>query len=249
MDKSTLGDRMKQYEKSVGPFVVQRMPTIIRIDGKAFHSWTKCLPSSDGPSSLMHWLMVDTAIDLCEEIQTAVFAYTQSDEISVLLRDYDAITTQQWFGGNAQKIASVASALTTARFNHYVTNRSDAFDRTPTPAVFDARVFNIPKEDVTNYFIWRQKDAIRNNINYIARQHFSHKQLHGVNVQRVTDMLFSNGVDIQQYPTWARRGCTIINTNKQQPYGDHSVDDTWIEDAQTPIFTEDRNYIEQLVHI
>lgn len=239
--KNQLGNRMKKYEQAVGSTIIQRMPAIIRVDGKAFHTWTKCLENRNKrPDQFFHNVMVLTAQEMCENIQTAVFAYTQSDEISILLRDYDNIATEQWFNGNVQKIVSIAAALATEHFNYQTSNIP-----AKAKALFDARVFSIPKDDVVNYFIWRQQDATRNSINFIARYYFSHKQLHGKSKEQVQDMLFSeHGINWNDYKPWEKRGSAIhpsIYGKHYQP--NHTEYSKWVEDLNTPLFTADRVYL------
>lgn len=116
MDKSDLGNRMKNsYEKRTKNFLPRRTYTIIRLDGKAFHTYTKGLkrPFDMGFINDMN----ETAKYLCENIQGCKFAYVQSDEISLLLTDFDKITTDAWYDGNIQKIVSVSASLATAFFN------------------------------------------------------------------------------------------------------------------------------------
>lgn len=237
---------MKRYEHSVGPVVVQRMPVIIRVDGKAFHTWTKqaLTKNQDGPSEDMHQAMVKTAAELCEQVQNCVLAYTQSDEISLLLRDYDTIDTQQWFGGTVQKMASIAAAIATSAFNGV----TEDFAPTTVPALFDARVFNVPKEDVANYFVWRQQDATRNSLNYIARQYFSHKQLQGKGKADVHEMLYQqHGINWNNYESWKKRG-SCIKHNLWLPDQKPLLFSNFTEDTNTPIFSQERNYIEQHVY-
>lgn len=252
MDKTSLGDRMKAYEAATGAVLVPRMPAIIRVDGKAFHSWTKKNLSRinpeyeiesecemiGGPSPTLHRMMVRTAQGMCTGVQNAVLAYIQSDEISILLRDYDQLNTQQWFGGKVQKIVSVSASMASSYFNLYWTRYGAPFHINDV-ALFDARVFQIPKEDVTNYFIWRQRDATRNSVNYIARQFFSHKELIGRNVGEVHEMLWSeHGINWDKYDTWMKRGSCVIQSN----------DKGWMEDDDIPIFTQDREYIEKFAN-
>jgi len=122
---------------------------------------------------------------LCEEIQGCKFAYTQSDEISLLLTDFDKITTSAWFDGQVQKMVSVAASLATGYFNKH-----------PHPyqgnkiAFFDARVFTIPDPiEVENYFVWRQKDAMRNAVSMVAQSMFSHKELQGKSQEDMKNMI------------------------------------------------------------
>ena len=127
-------------------------------------------------------------------IQGAVLAYAQSDEISLLLKDWTTFETQQWFGGKIQKIASISAAMASTAFytgmEMYHHDEPITLQHRP---LFDSRVFNVPMEEVANYFVWRQKDAIRNSVNMYAQYHFSHKQLQGKNIQDVKDMLTKTG--------------------------------------------------------
>lgn len=250
-DKTSLGDRMKTYERAGQQHLLPRSPVIIRVDGKAFHTFCKRVEKTDDPSlktgpfsQKLHDVMMNTAFAMCEQMQNATVAYTQSDEISILLRDWDKFETQQWFGGNLQKIVSVSGAMAAAYFNYFL-QKFFKYDEeghisyvTPQHVhavpLFDARVFNLPREEVTNYFIWRQKDAARNSINMLARFYFSHKELHGKNVSQVQEMLFQeHGVNWNNISTWQKRGACIIYKS------------SWAKDDEIPVFTQDRDYIER----
>lgn len=247
MEKSSLGDRMKAYEGVPKTFLMGRTPVIIRIDGKAFHTFTRGMPKPFFKP--LHDAFLDAAASSFEHISTAVLAYTQSDEISFLLKDWSKFESQQYFGGGIQKISSVSASVFTAYFNAVFTGfvRScvdilpDDFDRMaqmakmPT-AFFDARVFNIPKEEVCNYFIWRQQDATRNSINSLAQVHFSQKQLDGKNTNQVQDLLMlEKGINWNNEATWAKRGSCV-----------QRIDGVKI-DMEIPIFTQDRNYINKFL--
>ena len=181
--KDSLGDRMKEnYENRAKTYLVRRMPVIIRLDGKAFHTFTKGLKKPY--DEIFHNTMNATMKYLCENIQGCKLGYTQSDEITLLLTDYDTFDTNAWFDYNVQKICSVSASMATMAFNKYLRDFSkdtlrrinNAFtctieeDKYATVlenaiekgAMFDSRCFNIPKEEVTNCFIWRQQDATRN---------------------------------------------------------------------------------------
>jgi len=182
------------------------------------------------------------------QIQNATFGYTQSDEISILLNDWKTLTTDQWFGGGVQKITSVAAAMATGYFNFFMTqvfhNDGSQENVLPTHAfsipLFDARVFNLPKEEVVNYFVWRQQDATRNSINMLARFHFSHKELHKKTTSEVQDMLMlQKNINWNNLEVWKKRGsCVIPNPNKFSSSSPNIIDGA-------PIFTQDRNYIEK----
>lgn len=229
--KTSLGDRMKNYEDCVRFYLPGRMPMIIRIDGRAFHTLTRGLekPFDQGFTNQM----LDVALRLCDEIQGAKMAYWQSDEISILATDYDTLTTQAWFDKNVQKMVSVSASIATATFNPF--GKMGAPDGT-----FDSRVFVLPKEEVCNYFLWRQQDATRNSINSVGQANFSHKQLHQKNTDMVQDMLFKEkGINWNDLPTWKKRGaCAIRN-----------ADGFWSIDYEIPLFSKDRDYVNKFVNI
>jgi tRNA(His) guanylyltransferase len=243
--RDSLGDRMKRYETTTQSHLIRRMSVIARIDGRAFHTFTKRLkhvdPSlQDTPFSvLMHDVMMKTTAALVSGVQGCVLGYTQSDEISLLIRDWDTLDTQAWFDYNVQKMVSLMAALATKAFN-YCYNEHEKIDLYDW-AEFDCRVHNIPKEEVTNYFIWRQQDASRNSVQMLGRFHFSQKQMHGKNNSQVQDMLMlEKEVNWNNIPTWMKRGaCVVRNPNVL----DSSTRVKW--DDEIPIFTQDRNYVEQ----
>lgn len=201
MAHDDLGARMKdRYEFRTRSFLPRGTHTVIRLDGKAFHTYTRGL---DRPfdQQLMDD-MTETARFLCHEVQGTAFAYTQSDEISLVLTDFATAQTEAWFDGGVQKIVSVAASLATAKFNEL---------RPGKLAFFDARVFVIPPPlEVINYFIWRQKDAMRNSISMTAQAHFSPKQLHGKNTGQMQDLLFTEkGVNWNDMPDRFKRGTLL----------------------------------------
>lgn len=199
-----LGNRMKEnYENRTRYLLPRRTYTILRLDGKAFHTYTKGLkrPFDSGLIADM-----DAAIvAMLPKLQGVVFAYTQSDEISILLTDFEKETTSAWFDGNLQKMCSVAASIITAEFNKYRMWRSDIiYDTLGSPfpfdkynmAYFDCRVFTIPdRTEVMNYFRWRQQDCIRNSVSMVAQSNFSHKELHGKSQINMHDMLHAKGVN------------------------------------------------------
>jgi len=153
----SLGTRMKEYENVNRGYLIRRMPMIIRLDGKAFHTLTKKM---DKPYDIkFKSLMVQTAKYLLEEIAGAKLAYVQSDEISLLITDYDKINTDAWFDKGIQKIVSISASMATQFFNSSYREMISE-DKIVVPyGLFDSRCFILPKDEVTNYFIWRQQDA------------------------------------------------------------------------------------------
>lgn len=252
-NKDTLGTRMKGYETVSKNYLLRRTPVIIRVDGKAFHTFTKKinhfndLSMTVGPfSEKLHSVMAQTMVAMVSQIQNAKIGYTQSDEISILLTDWATLTTDQWFGGGVQKIASIAGAMAATYFNFYLEREFRGVFPVVTPTyipdipLFDARVFNLPKEEVTNYFIWRQQDATRNSINMLGQHYFSHRELHGKNVSQVQDMLMLYcNVNWNDLDTWKKRGsCVIPNSNRVDSAA------AFVIDREIPIFTQDRGYVE-----
>ena len=187
-----------------------------------------------------------TTAALVVEIQNARIAYMQSDEISILLNDWDDHGTQQYFGGVLQKMVSVSAATATAAFLYTymhsdISSEQEFHGRFSTLPKFDSRVFQLPKEEVNNYFVWRQQDASRNSVQMLGRSYFSHKELHGVNNPGIQDKLMAeHGVNWNRLESWKRRGsCVMPNPNR------FSSSSLTVADEDIPLFTADKNYIEQ----
>lgn len=263
-NKDSLGDRMKEnYENRAKTYLVRRMPVIIRLDGKAFHTFTKGFKRPY--DEIFHNTMNSTLQYLCENIQGCKFGYTQSDEITLVLTDYDTLTTDGWFDYAVQKMCSVSASMATLAFNRYLwalvaeyendymeawshsheeekyTNNNEEekyinnlVDAVNKGAMFDARCFNIPEEEVANCLIWRQQDATRNAIQMIGQCNFSHKELQGKSCNDIQDMLMlQKGINFNDMPTAFKRG-VCCKKNEE---------DKWVLDTEPPIFTQDREYV------
>jgi tRNA(His) guanylyltransferase len=230
--KDSLGDRMKGfYESRTKQFLPRRTYTIIRIDGKAFHTYTKGL---DKPFDRILMQDMDaTAKYLCQNIQGAVLAYVQSDEISILVTDFENLNTDAWFDGNIQKITSVSASLATAKFNQL---------RAGKLAHFDSRVFTIPtKTEVANYFVWRQRDCVRNSISSVAQSLFSHKELNGKSTNEMQDMCFTlKGINWNDFTVKEKRGRLII---KEALEIDGSTRTRWVSIEPQNFTVENLNLI------
>lgn len=243
MSKDSLGDRMKKYENVERRYLSQNMPTLIRIDGKAFHTFTKGM-KRPFDEQLMN-CMWETGKYLCKNIMGCKVAYIQSDEITLLLTDYDTFDTQPWFDKNIQKMCSVSASMATMAFN--MAFNKTTYDNKKGIAMFDSRVFNIPKEEVCNCFIWRQQDATRNSIEAIGRSFFSDKELFKVNCAQIQEKLFQEKqINFNDYPTYEKRGVCIV---KEKYEKDGAIRSQWVVDTDIPIFTQDRNYIDRFVLI
>ena len=192
MDRSDLAVRMKRYETASRTYLTRRMPVIMRIDGRAFHSFTRGFQRPFDP--VLRTAMSNTMLLLCKEIQGCVLGYTQSDEITLVLVDYQTLTSDAWFDYEVEKMCSIGASAATVFF---LRSFSDAYDKwfsyagdcspaerimtykraTKKMPMFDCRVFNVPKEDICNNLLWRQQDATRNSIQSVGQAFFSHKEL------------------------------------------------------------------------
>lgn len=244
--KDDLGKRMKEnYEQRTRTYLPRRTYTIIRLDGKAFHTFTKGM---ERPFDLEFMKAMDeTAKFLCANIQGAQFAYTQSDEISILLTDFAKETTDAWFDGQVQKMVSVSAALATAKFNRemqkvylnnvgYISSKDDAQDLINEPlAFFDSRVFTIPDPiEVENYFIWRQKDAVRNSLQMHAQSLYSHKELNGKSQAEQHEMIHKAGENWDGLPDGFKRGRTYKKVrifDIETPGGVKDLGTEWKQEA------------------
>ncbi len=285
-----LGRRMKEYYEQVPKTkLMRRTPVIIRIDGKAFHSFTKGFkrPFDD----VLIESMQQTMKYLCENIQGCVLGYHQSDEISLVLIDYQKLTSDAWFDYEVQKMCSIAASMATMVFNKYfsdnvqdfgydccydpyndnigdevVSGREEDWNRymnvyikaLDKGAMFDARCFNIPKEEVTNYIYWRQLDATRNSIQMVGQANFSHKELHGKSCNQIQDMLMTQkGINWNDFPIYQKRGsCCVKESYSTVDLSTYTgsieaiTRTRWVIDKEIPIFKgEDRNYIDKLIFV
>jgi len=250
----SLGDRMKSYENSYRIYIPIRIPIVIRCDGRSFHSYTKgCkFPIDENLIEVMN----ETAVHLCKNVQGCQLAYVQSDEISLLLINYLSLDSQPWFHNNLQKMASISASMASSIFT---ANSGKIWGNKIKPATFDSRVFLLPKEEVTNYFLWRQQDATRNSIQMLAQSLYSHKELQGKNGSDLQELCFAKGINWNDCPTFQKRGrCfTKVKSMKQIPNPQKSKDianepimverSEWQLDNEIPIFSQNRSYIEKFL--
>jgi tRNA(His) guanylyltransferase len=257
MNEDSLGDRMKSYEDVFRQVLPNQLPVILRVDGRAFHSYTRgCEKPFD--RSLME-AMDQVALDLCSEINNAVMAYVQSDEISVLVVQKSK-DSQPWFGGNLQKMCSVAASKAAVRMtmespNVFPVSEADFSSGTADvfrEACFDARAFVLPPHEVQNYFVWRQQDWVRNSISMLTRAHYSHKEMDGKSQSDMHEMLYQKNVNWADLSPDLKNGRVVVKREVpiQIPAGPKRGEivtrSKWgVEFA--PIFTANRNFIEQLM--
>ena len=269
------------YESTPKIHLMHRCPVAIRIDGRAFHTFTKGFQKPF--DEILMKSMQETMQYLCENIQGCVFGYTQSDEITLILVDYKNLTSAAWFDYDIQKVCSIAASMATMAFNNIFSKYVKKFDlalayndngidteenrklweiytrAVDKGAMFDARCFNIPKEEVANLIYWRQLDAMRNSVQAVGQANFSHKELQGKSCANIKEMLKEKGVDWDSLPLEYQRGsCCIKKEQIIFPSGKTTVrlrdtsklERAWVIDKEIPIFKgEGRKYIEDLIFI
>ena len=274
-----LGIRMKTfYEEIPKTKLMRRTPVAIRIDGKAFHTFTRGFQKPF--DEVLIKSMQETMKYLCENIQNCIFGFTQSDEITLILVDYQTLTTEAWFDYQVQKLCSISASMATMAFNKFfyenvfqyngmasmdMSNKKYPYKEIYAKAIekgamFDARCFNIPKEEVTNLIYWRQLDASRNSVQMVGQAYFSQEELQDKSCSDIQDMLMTKGVNWNDLPTYQKRGsCCVKNKIFIESNGvtaDVYLRNTsksknkWIIDTNIPIFKgEGREYIDKLVYV
>ena len=258
MQKDKLGDRMKSnYEEVYKYKLTRRTPVIIRLDGKAFHTFTRGFQKPF--DEILIKSMQDTMKYLCQNIQGCVLGYTQSDEITLVLIDYKKLNSEAWFDYEVQKLSSISASMATLAFNKFFEYNVEKFKEEMKDlaikidqkylntlekciekgAMFDSRCFNIPREEVTNCVLWRQQDATRNSIQMLAQHFFSQKVIDNRSNNELQDMLFTQkGINWNDLPTYLKRGSCCIKNEEG----------SWKIDLNIPKFVnEGRNYIEDLI--
>jgi tRNA(His) 5'-end guanylyltransferase len=249
MSKDSLGDRMKgYYEARTQTHLPRRTNSMIRLDGKSFHTYTKGFKR---PYDLgLMRIMDQTAIALCERIQGAKMAFVQSDEISIVMTDYDDQQTDAWFDGNVQKITSISASIATAAFNNGMYLDEEILANMDKVAYFDSRVFTLPSQvEVVNCFLWRQQDATKNSISMAAQSMFSHKELHKKNGSDMQEMMWQKGVNWNDYPVGFKRGRAIVKEtyphsgqNKKTGELVTTQRSRWVS-VEPPIFSQDPSFV------
>ena len=249
-----LGQRMKIYEGVTKGHLMRRTPVAIRLDGRAFHTFTKGFkrPFDD----IFAVSMEQTMQYLCENISGCVLGYHQSDEITLILCDYQTLETQPWFDNEILKICSISASMATMAFNKFFTQNVEKFicdagdgfspymdtlwKAKNKGAMFDSRCFNIPKEEVTNLLYWRQIDAVRNSILSFGQYYYSQKELQNKTCADIKEMLLETEgfVYDEIVPIRVQRGTCCIKKNGK-----------WEVDYEIPMFLGDgREYVEKRIN-
>lgn len=251
MSHDSLGDRMKGYEDVSRVHLSTKLPVIIRLDGKAFHTYTRGLKRPY--SKDLMGVMDDLTKFLCNQIQNVKLAYTQSDEISLLLVDYNDIKTSSWFDANLQKMVSVAAGLASG----YLSLQSARLFPEQRLATFDARAFILPPHEVNNYFIWRQQDWNRNSLSMLAQSLYSHKELQNKGRPELHEMCFQKGVNWATLDSHVKDGRVVVKRQVERafahddPKGNREIGTVlrseWHVPEETPIFSDDRAFVNSKV--
>lgn len=255
----SLGDRMKEYEGRNQYYLQKRTPVCIRVDMRAGHTFTRGFARPF--DEVFGNAMVRTMEYCAKNMGNCVFAYCQSDEITFVLVDYEKLETDAWFDYRTDKLCSISASMATMAFNRYFEEEVGlwfsqhifAHEQTGTEekmriwdaykvamnkgAMFDARCFNIPKEEVTNLVYWRQLDATRNSIQMVGQANFSHNELQGKSCNMIQDMVHEQrGINWNDYPTRWKRG---VAWTKEKGV-----------DFEMPILKgEDRKYVDELIFV
>lgn len=260
-----LGTRMKTYYEGISKTqLMRRCPVAIRIDGKAFHTFTRGFQKPFDP--ILTASMQSTMKYLCKNIQGCVFGYTQSDEITLILVDYQTLETSAWFDYEVQKVCSIAASMATMAFNKFFAKNVDVYNSTPPifadprantylaaveqGAMFDARCFNIPKEEVCNLIYWRQLDATRNSIQMVGRANFSQAELQGCSCKQIQEKLWQErNINWNDFPVMNKRGTACFRISKIEDPNtlfERPGNRIWYLDKNMPILKgDDREYVDK----
>ena len=260
--RDDLGVRMKEfYEQIPKTKLMRRTPVAIRIDGKAFHTFTRGFQKPF--DIVLMKSMQETMQYLCKNIQGCVFGYTQSDEITLILVDYKELDTSAWFDYEVQKLCSISASMATMAFNKFFADAVEQetcggeylediagkhWEAMQKGAMFDARCFNIPKEEVTNLVYWRQLDAARNSIQMVGQANFSHSELQNKTCNDIQDMLMlQKGINWNDFPVDCKRGAACIRVNTES---DDTIRCEWKIDKNMPMLKgDDRDYLDKLIYV
>lgn len=253
----------ENYENRSKTYLTRRVPCVLRLDGKAMHTFTKGFRRPY--DEIFHTAMNETMKYLCENIQGCKIGYTQSDEITLVLQDFDTPTTDAWFDYSVQKMCSIAASMATFVFNRVFLQEIEKYstkqdydekyyntlkNASEKGAFFDCRCFSVPEDEVVNCLIWRQQDATRNAIQMLGQTYFSQKALNKKNNNDIQDMLMlEKKINFNDMPAEFKRGICCVRREVQNPNIDIKdgvyLRKKWVLDKEIPIFTKDREYIEK----
>lgn len=202
MRLDTLENRMLYYRGLTDYKLIPKSYVILMLDGRSFSKFCKKFNKPYDVDFI--GMMNETAKHLCKNIEGCKFAYTQSDEISLVLTDFDTPLTESWFGYRLTKVLSIAASIATSKFNQLMVLRALETPCSPNDmkdiikdiklAEFDCKAWNVPTyNDVFAWFLYRQIDCVRNSKQMLAQTFFSQKELNGLHtdecIKKVKDEL------------------------------------------------------------
>lgn len=248
----SLGDRMKEYERTADLSLMGRVPVVIRLDGKGFSNWTKSNKFEKPYDTTLCQAMYDSLKFTCSRIEGCMIGYTQSDEATIVIRNDQSHESEPWFGNRVQKMSSVVSSIFTARFNQIGVEHNWSL------AFFDARVFAVPTVDeAINCLIWRQNEAVKNSIygacyyelSNVTGRKKAQKMMHGKNQNEQQELLFSEaGKNWNDYPTYYKRGVAVHKVKYEFKEDDNTYyRSSWEPNLETPRFTADKEFLKSIL--
>lgn len=252
----SLKNRMLYYESVPKLRLMRRTPVIIRLDGVAFHTFTRGFNKPF--DTVLIKTMQQTMKRLCETVENCVIGYTQSDEISLILCDYKTLSTEAWFSYEVEKLVSVTAAMATLYFNDFfVSNVAETTDKEPyykrdgtiKRGYFDSRAFNLPVDEVNNYLLYRQQDATRNSIQMVAQSQFSCSEIKGIKNDELQDKLFTErSINWNNLSVPEKRGtCCVKRPTETISNGESITRNKWVIDKQIPIFSKEPDYVNSCI--
>lgn len=230
---------MKEYEVYSSLRVPKNSKVIVRLDGRSFHQLARDLKLVKPYDENFYNVIAKVCEDLFKEF-SPLFAYTFSDEISLLFNSLP-------FDGRLEKIDSVLASFAASSF---VINYATEFKKPPT---FDSRVIPVSDSDILKYFRWRQDEAWRNCVNShgihylksIYSNNEANDKIKGMNLSDVHELLFENGINLNDVEIYKKRGIgiyrknkKIVGFNKKENRNQTSYRSHVYTDWQLPVFSE-----------
>jgi len=220
MSKDDFGDRMKIYEmQEAGRLLLPLLPICVRLDGRSFSKFTK------GMERPYDKRFSDVMIEVTKYLVSktnACIGYTQSDEISLILYS-NIMKNQTFFERRIQKLVSVLSSMATAKLNELI--RIVFPEKAKQLPVFDCRVWNVPTLiEAVNTILWREKDATKNSVSMAASFYYSHKELMNKSDKEKQEMLFTKGINWNDYPIFFKRGTFIQRIRQFQKFSSKEIE-------------------------
>ena len=256
--KKTLKDEMDRYESTVSMSLKTKTPVFIRLEGKSFGAFTQHFQKPYDP--IMTRTMQQTAKQLCAEANGCVFAYTASNEITLILTDYHKWNSVPWLDYDVMRMCSAAASIATIAFSKAFADSMEWFLQTYNGndkdnlytayceasnygARFEAVCFNVPEDRVCEMVFHQQYQWRRNSILSLANQNFSHREVVGKTLDELHEMLAEKGIFWHDLPTEYRHGsCCSKGVN---PFGRKKK---WRIDTEMPLLTDSNQiYLQQIM--